>query len=251
MPEGSPIEQAVISNDDGIDAPGLSSLLDALGDLVRCVVVAPDSAQSGVGHAVSDGAPIRVERRDEQHFAVAGTPADCARLALTSTGVLPDAWHAARKDRALWLIAGINHGANLGVDTYISGTVAAAREAAIHGFPALAISQYVGRHRSVDWERTAARARPVIRALLARPPAPGSFWNVNLPQPGDETIHCEVVHCPPDPSPHPVRYQRVSGHFEYIGDYHNRPRRAEHDVDVCFGGRIAVSEIRLAGLPLD
>lgn len=249
MREQADIRGAVISNDDGIDAPGLAALLDVLRELIDTIVVAPEGAQSGVGHTVSDGAPIRVEQRDEQHFAVGGTPADCARLALSSTGLLPEPWHGARKERALWLIAGINHGANLGVDTYISGTVAAAREAAIHGFPALAISQYVGRHRSLDWARCTARARPVIEQLIAHPPAPGSFWNVNLPHPGDDAVRCEIVHCPADPSPHPVRYERARGHFEYTGDYHNRPRRPDHDVDVCFGGRIAVSELRLGNAP--
>jgi 5'-nucleotidase len=251
MPMRPEIRHAVISNDDGIDAPGIAALTDLLEELLVCVVVAPEGAQSGVGHAVSDGAPIPVERRDEQRFAVGGTPADCARLALASTGVLPEPWQQARKQGALWLIAGINHGANLGVDTYISGTVAAAREAAIHGFPALAISQYVGRHRSLDWQKCADRARPVLRELLDRPPAPGRFWNVNLPHPGDDRVHCEIVRCPMDPSPHPVRYERVRGHFEYAGDYHNRPRRSDHDVDVCFGGRIAVSELAVGSPPID
>ncbi len=235
----------ILSNDDGIDAPGLDALLQVTSDLGDCLVVAPASPQSGVGHAVSDDSTIPIEQRQSDRLAVGGTPADCARLALCSAASLPETWQAARSSHALWLVAGINHGANLGVDTYVSGTAAAAREAAILGFPALAISQYVGRHRTPDWGCTVLRAAPVLRELLAQRPAPGAFWNVNLPHPHDEATRCEIVHCPPDPSPHAVRYERRGRHFEYSGDFHARPRRPGHDIDVCFGGRISVSEIKL------
>lgn len=238
-------QRAIISNDDGIDAPGIEALLRVLDGLVDCLVVAPDAPRSGVGHAVSDDSPIRVQRRPGDHLAVGGTPADCARLALCAGSPLPQAWRAQRTSRDLWLIAGINHGANLGVDTYVSGTAAAAREAAILGFPAVAISQYVGRHRTPDWHSSIRRAIPVIRDLLERRPGPGAFWNVNLPHPDDERTDCEIVHCAADPSPHAVRYERRGEHFRYDGDYHQRPRRPGHDIDVCFGGRISVSEIKL------
>ncbi len=242
----------VVSNDDGIDAPGLQTLVQAVQDWADCLVMAPDGPRSGVGHALSDGEPIRVRADGPSRFAISGTPADCARLALSASGPVPREWqgrdeHAEwqglRRRRQIWLLAGINHGANLGVDTYVSGTVAAAREAAILGFPALAISQLVGRHRQPDWDRTLRRALPVLRRLLQTPPAPGAFWNVNLPHPNDERVDCEIVHCAVDPSPLPVRYERRGDAFAYTGDYHARPRRPGHDIDVCFGGGIAVSEI--------
>jgi len=242
----------VISNDDGIDAPGIQTLIEAVETWAECLVVAPDGARSGVGHALSDGEPIHVRAAGTRRFAISGTPADCARLALTARGPASEAWRAGRhpgeweelrRARQIWLLSGINHGANLGVDTYVSGTVAAAREAAILGFPALAISQLVGRHRKPDWARTLRRALPVLAGLLRSPPAPGAFWNVNLPHPLDEGIDCEVVHCDVDPSPLPVRYERRGDAFAYTGDYHGRPRLPGHDVDVCFGGRIAVSQI--------
>lgn len=242
----SPLPRVLISNDDGIDAPGLAALLRALDGLAECRVIAPDGPQSGVGHAVTDSGPFHV-RRVELGVAVAGTPADCARLGLAPGSPLLDEWAEARRERAVWLVSGINHGANLGVDLYVSGTAAAAREASILGFPALAISQYVGRHRTLDWEHALLRARPVLADLLARRPAAGAYWNVNLPHPVDESAPCEVVHCPPDPSPHAVRYESRGEHYTYAGDFHTRPRLPEHDVDVCFGGRIAVSEIGLGG----
>lgn len=241
--------RVVISNDDGIDAPGLAALLRALDGLAECRVIAPDGPRSGVGHALTDDGDLHVART-ERGLAVSGTPADCARLALSPGTPLFDEWAEARRAGAVWLISGINRGANLGVDTFVSGTAAAAREAAILGFPSIAISQYVGRHRSLDWERAAQRARPTLEALLARAPGRGAFWNVNLPHPVDEAVGCEVVHCPNDPSPHAVRYENRGERFVYAGDFHTRPRRPGHDIDVCFGGRVAISRIGLHG-PMD
>jgi 5'-nucleotidase len=235
----------VVSNDDGIDAPGLEALVRALEGLAECRVVAPDGPRSGVGHALTDGGSLRVART-ARGLAVAGTPADCARLALAGGERVLDEWQHVRRDRAVWLVSGINHGANLGVDTFVSGTAAAAREAAILGYPALAISQYVGRHRKPDWQQALLRARPILAALLERPPSPGAFWNVNLPHPADESTECEMVHCPLDPSPHAVRYEARGDLFTYAGDFHTRPRLPGHDIDVCFGGKIAISEISLA-----
>ena len=249
MPRPRPL--VLISNDDGIEADGLGALLAALEGLADCRVLAPDRPRSGVGHALTDDGELHV-RAFTRGLAVDGTPADCARLGLSGGTPLFDGhddWQAARRERRIWLVSGINHGANLGVDVFVSGTAAAAREAAILGFPSLAISQYVARHRKPDWTRAILRARPVLAELLGRAPAAGAYWNVNLPHPHDEAIDCEIVHCAPDPSPHAVRYERRGERFAYAGDFHARPRRPGHDVDVCFGGRVAVSEIHLPGSP--
>ena len=243
----SPRPHIVISNDDGIDAPGIQTLAQLLSESSDCRLVAPDGPQSGVGHVVAATSDLQVQFRTPEAIAVGGTPADCARLALGPDSTLLEDWSEARRAHACWLVAGINHGANLGVDLYISGTAAAAREAAILGFPAIAISQYVRRHGDVDWDDSARRARPVLEQLLDRPPAPGAFWNVNLPHPAPGAGPSEVVFCPPDPSPQPVRYARRGSAFRYSGDYHARPRLPRHDVDVCFGGAVAVSEIHLFG----
>lgn len=224
----------VLTNDDGYGAPGLEGLLRLCEPLGECVVVAPSHPQSGVAHAVTTGSPLAVERRGPQRFAVEGTPADCARVAL--------AWVAPDAD---WVISGINHGANLGADTYISGTVAAAREAALMGRSALALSQYAARHRRIDWEAALRRARPALEELLERGAPPQGFWNVNLPHPADEATACEMVECALDSSPHGVRFEHADGRLHWRGDYHQRPRRAGHDVDVCFSGRIAVTAIGL------
>ena len=239
--------QVVVSNDDGISEPGIDVLARLLGEWADCIVIAPAEPQSGVGHALSDGRELRVHTQSPHRIAVAGTPADCARLAFAPGSPLLQAWSEPCVYPSRWLVAGINHGANLGVDTYVSGTAAAAREAAILGFPAIAISHYVGRHRTIDWAEAQRHARPILQELFTRPPAPGAFWNVNLPHPHRVTPECPVVFCPPDPSPHPIRYERRENTFRYSGDYHARPRRPGCDVDVCLGGAIAVSEVQLFG----
>lgn len=246
----------VLSNDDGVEADGLATLHGVVAERTTCLIVAPAGPQSGVGHAVTTTAPLRLDTHGPLRFGLAGTPADCARVALgrgasfAREALARNAKQAPTQnereregDEGFWLVAGINHGANLGVDTYISGTAAAAREAAILGFPAIAVSQYVGKHRAPDWSATAERARLVLDVLLDRPPRPGHYWNVNLPHPADESARHELVFCALDPSPHAFRYESREGHLHWIGDYHGRPRLPGHDVDVCMGGQIAITEI--------
>ena len=237
---------AVLSNDDGVQAAGLAALRNVVAARRECLVVAPSGPQSGVGHAVTTRVPMALEELEPRRFGLAGTPADCARVSMGKRAAfarqhLGEA--AAGPD--LWLVSGINHGANLGVDVYISGTAAAAREAAILGFPAIAISQYAARHREIDWTQTELRAARVLDALWERPPRPGCFWNVNLPHPEDDAVDAEIVFCPLDPSPHAFDYENRDGALHWKSDFHNRPRRPDHDVDVCMGGRISVTELAL------
>jgi 5'-nucleotidase len=234
----------VLSNDDGVHAEGLATLRELLIERSDCLVVAPSGPQSGVGHAVTTKTPMGLTEHSPRRFGLDGTPADCARVALGSRAAFARkelGEHAEAPD--LWLIAGINHGANLGMDVYISGTAAAAREAAILGFPAIAISQYVGKHRTPNWSATAARARQAFDVLFERPPRAGMFWNVNLPHPADESSEHEIVFCPLDPSPHAFEFENRDGHLHWISDFHNRPRERDHDIDVCMGGQISITEI--------
>lgn len=222
----------VLTNDDGIDAPGLQALKQAVGH--RGVVVAPQEHHSGCGHQVTTTRPIHVLRRDNGEFAIAGTPADCTRLALSH--LIPE---------AEWVISGINAGGNLGADVYISGTVAAVREAAFHRVPGIAISHYIHQRKPIDWDRAAAIATRVIDKLLHLPLEPGAFWNVNLPhiQPG--MAEPDLVFCPLCTQPLPVDYRIENDHFYYAGDYGKRSRDPGSDVDVCFSGHIAITKIRL------
>jgi len=240
----------VLTNDDGIEAPGIEALESVLRQIrpeAELLVVAPDGPRSGIAHALAHtGEHIEIDERGPGRLAVGGTPADCARLALARGGPLWPAAAPSSPRKVDWVIAGINHGANLGTDTFVSGTAAAAREAALQGTPAIAISQYQARHRHIDWPATVARARTVLAHLLDHPPVVPAYWNVNLPHPADEATDPPFETCPIDPSPLPVEFEVNARGYLNRADYHGRARRAGADVDVCLGGRIAVSEVRPA-----
>src|SRR6516165_1134684 len=160
----------LLTNDDGIDAPGLAALAEAARRVGDCAVVAPVAGHSGCGHRVTTDEELAIVEHDPGRFAIEGTPADSVRVALHT--LAPD---------ADWVLAGINAGGNLGVDVWHSGTVAAVREAVLHGKRGIALSQYRRRDREFDWPRTTAWTVPLLRELLARPLESGAFWNVNLP----------------------------------------------------------------------
>lgn len=225
---------ALLSNDDGIDAAGLAALRAvAEAHFDEVWIVAPASQMSQIGHRVTTDTPIRYERRGERAFAVDGTPADCVRVALSH--LLP-----VRPD---WVLSGINHGGNLGRhDFVISGTVAAAREAAFQGIPGVTLSHYLRRGLAVDWDRAAGRVTAMLPGLLAEPPGAGHFWNVNLPHPAPGEPEPQVVRCEQERhSLHVLYREDEPGVLHYAGDYHERARVSGSDVDVCFGGHIAVT----------
>jgi 5'/3'-nucleotidase len=224
----------IVTNDDGIDAPGILALEKALDGIGKLIVAAPAGSNSGVSHQVTTHDPIRVDQTGENRYRIEGTPADCTRIAVTH--IAPD---------ADWVVAGINRGGNLGADVYISGTVAAAREGAFLGYPGIAVSHYVAKDREVDWDLATRRIRPLLARLLGRRLPSGHFWNVNLPHPNGNDPELDVVYCPLDINPFDVRYKKNKNHFLYDGDYHKRPRHPGNDVDVCFSGKISVTRIPL------
>ncbi len=225
----------LLTNDDGVEAPGLKALWRAIeGRTTEAIVVAPDRHLSGCSHQATTSRPLELKHVAENWHALDGSPVDCTRV-----GLLQLAPHAD------WVLSGVNDGGNLGSDVYLSGTVAAAREACLWGKHAVAISQYM--HRCpIDWHQTSDWTRQVLDLLFARPPGPGSFWNVNLPEPsGREPALPECVFCRVDPHPLPVAYELRDGKLHYRGRYQDRRQTAEHDVEVCFSGRIAISQINL------
>jgi 5'-nucleotidase len=224
----------LLTNDDGIAAPGLQALKEAAKHLGTSVVVAPAAVHSGCGHRVTTDAPFRVGECGPDRYSVEGTPADCVRVAL----------HALAPDFD-WVLSGINAGGNLGADVHHSGTVAAVREAVLHGRPGVALSHFRRRGLPFDWDRAAALAATVLRDLLARPWTPGTFWNVNLPHLEPGAPDPELVFCRLDPQPLPLSFRRDGDLFHYDGDYHGRRRDRGTDVDVCFAGKIAVTRLTL------
>jgi 5'-nucleotidase len=224
----------LLTNDDGIDAPGLAALAEAAKTLGQPVWVAPHTHLSGCGHRVTTDQPIRLMKKDDARWAIDGTPADCVRVALAN--VAPE---------VEWVLSGMNHGGNLGVDVYHSGTVAAVREAALHGKPAIAVSHYRKRGMEIDWDRATAWMRQVLHDIMAEPPQSGVFWNVNLPHAAPGEPEPRVVHCPLEPGPLPLSFRLCDEGLHYDGNYHQRPRVKGSDVDVCFAGNIAVTRLAL------
>jgi 5'-nucleotidase len=146
---------------------------------------------------------------------------------------------------AEWVLSGINHGGNLGADVYYSGTVAAVREAVLHGWPGVAFSHYRKPGRDFAWARVTEWARRVLAELLAGPRVAGLFYNVNFPHLESHDPAPDIVYCRLDPHPLPLSYRHEEDGLWYNANYHTRERVSGGDVDVCFAGQIAVTEIRL------
>jgi 5'/3'-nucleotidase SurE len=173
--------KVLVSNDDGIEAEGLSVLAAwAERQGFYTLVVAPDHNASGQSGAVTLGAPVMVKEWGFRRWAVSGTPADCVRVALTFLGYRPDV-----------VLVGINHGLNLGFDVYVSGTVGAARYAAMQGIPAIAFSAVPG-HWAHIGHLMEVHARPLIEDAIQR--EPGGVLSVNFPAQGGTTrVHASLT----------------------------------------------------------
>jgi 5'-nucleotidase len=166
--------QILLSNDDGIYAPGIQALHDELINLGKVEVVAPASEQSGVGLGTTYRQPLMVQEeiRNGAHWGwtVAGRPADCIKLGvLQFCETKPDL-----------VVSGINSGFNTGISVLYSGTVAAAIEGAFFGITSIAVSLAYD-EGAPDFKATARMSVDVIRQILALKPAAGSLWNVNFP----------------------------------------------------------------------
>ena len=157
----------LVTNDDGIHAAGLAALADVLSELGEVWVIAPEREQSACGHALTLHRPLRAVPMGERRFAVNGTPSDCVNLAVL--GFMPE--------RPVIVVAGINHGGNLGDDVTYSGTVSAAMEATLLGVPAVAVSLLDGG----DLAHAAAVARAVAMRVLVEGLPRQTLINVNVP----------------------------------------------------------------------
>ncbi len=166
----------MVTNDDGIHAPGILALAEALRELGTVIVVAPDRERSAAGHSLTLHSPLRVYELRAGFFAVDGTPTDCVNMGIHN--LLP-----VRPDL---VVSGINHGPNLGDDVTYSGTVAAAMEANLMGIPAIAVS--LGTYeRHGHFDAAAQVAVRVARQVLDHGLPADTFLNVNCPDcPADE-----------------------------------------------------------------
>jgi 5'-nucleotidase len=163
--------RVLVSNDDGVDAPGIRVLADRLAAVGEVTVVAPDRDRSGASNSLTLDAPIRVLPMGNGYFRVAGTPTDCVHLALA--GMLdhePDI-----------VVSGINNSANLGDDVIYSGTVSAAMEGRFLGLPAIAVSLVTVDHRGEHYDSAAEAVLLLMRRLLVDPLPADTILNVNVP----------------------------------------------------------------------
>jgi 5'-nucleotidase len=161
----------LVTNDDGVHAPGIKALADVARKFGDVVVVAPHIERSACSQAISISLPLRLECIGEGVYAVEGTPADCVMLAVSKIlGVKPD-----------WVLSGINRGANLGYDTLYSGTVGAALESAIKGIPALAVSCHGPNGSPLFYDTAAHVVETILQFRDELMPAPQGVLNLNVP----------------------------------------------------------------------
>jgi 5'-nucleotidase len=173
----------LLTNDDGIHAPGLAimeTIAKALSDDVW--VVAPETDQSGVAHSLSLNNPMRLREISPRHFAVQGTPTDCVLMGVKRIMA------AAPPDL---LLSGVNRGQNVAEDVTYSGTIAATMEGTLVGVPSIALSQAYGGpegHKSIRWDCAQTHAPALIARILKTGVAPGILINVNFPPCGPDEV---------------------------------------------------------------
>lgn len=187
----------LLCNDDGYDAPGLLALGAALEAFAEVIVCAPKTNQSAASHALTLQSILRLTQVSERTYAVNGTPADCIYVALHSgTRIVPR--------RPDLVVSGMNHGPNLGADVTYSGTVAAAREAALRGIPAVAISADVhadlpaaarlgARVAEALWNLGSGSNRPQLASLLNVNVPPGTSAGIRSTRLGSRRYNDEVL----------------------------------------------------------
>lgn len=173
MSDNKPI--ILVTNDDDVTAPGIHALVDAVKSLGRVVVVAPDRAQSGMGHAITIGVPLRMDKinlfgKDIESYQCSGTPVDCVKLAC-------DKILHRKPDICL---SGINHGSNSSINILYSGTMSAAMEASIEGITAMGLS-YLDYDFEADFTLSKKIAYQLTKKALEDKLLPGSLFNVNIP----------------------------------------------------------------------
>ncbi len=164
----------LVTNDDGITAPGLHALVDAVKGLGQIIVVAPDSPQSGMGHAITINKPLRLDKVDvhgeHNWYQCSGTPVDCVKIAMDKI--------LHRKPDLC--VSGVNHGSNSSINVIYSGTMSAAMEGAIEGIPSVGFS-LLNYSLEADFTAAKAYARIIARNVLENGLPAGSLLNVNIP----------------------------------------------------------------------
>lgn len=206
----------LVTNDDGVTAPGIQNLVEAVKDLGKVVVVAPDKPQSGMGHAITIGVPLRLHKvnffGDIEAYQCTGTPVDCVKLAVDKI----------LRSKPDICVSGINHGANHSINVIYSGTMSAAVEAAIESIPSVGFSLL---DYSLEADFTAARkyAKMIVEQMLKHKAEKHTVLNVNFPIAKPEEIKgvkiCRQAYAKYEEDfvertdPHGRRYYWLTGEF--------------------------------------
>ncbi len=236
--------KVLLTNDDGIDAPGLNALWhavrQALSESTEVVVVAPDRCRSECGHSITSGRPFQIREVRPGWYSIDGTPVDCVRVGLSTFAPGAD-----------MVFSGVNAGANLGVDLLVSGTFAAAREAAVERVPAMAVSHYRRPNVPKSWEHVPRWLMPTLVEFRDHVSTAckedfgdiSPLWNVNLPAIDPQSPAPPTVRCAVDTKPHNHRVDTDESKVSFTSDFHARPRENGSDVERCFSGSITISEV--------
>ncbi len=231
----------LLTNDDGIAAPGLKVLERVARQLSRDIwVVAPELEQSGAGHSLTLRRPLRIRQLGRRRFAVDGTPTDAVLLAVNQI---------MRERKPTLVLSGVNRGGNLGEDVTYSGTIAAAMEATLLGVPAVALSLEIAQGKPIRWDAVEAHAPRVIRALAkAGWPADVSL-NINFPnRPPDQVGPVQIARQGRRKIGDQLgeRLDMRGEHYYWIGPMRTEePTKPGTDLAAINDGRIAVTPLHL------
>ena len=237
----------LLANDDGIYAPGLHALRQALERLGNVLVVAPATEQSGVGHSITYLTPLTCkELWEEEYFrgwAVDGSPADCVKLGVSELS----------KEPIDLVVSGINGGLNAGINVLYSGTVAAAIEGAFFRLPSIAVSLEHDPH--ADFEAAAEIAVDMIRQILVHQGNRQDLYNINIPTAATQSYRKGVypeVHCVPRGveryGDHYIKRQDPKGRNYYWSTNDPPPRPTDHETDL---NALAAGHVTLTPLQFD
>lgn len=227
----------LVTNDDGITAPGIAALVEAVKHLGDIVVVAPDSPQSGMGHAITVSEPLRLDKvkmfKDVLCYETSGTPADCVKLAVARV----------LKHKPDLVVSGINHGSNASINVIYSGTMSAAVEACIEGIPAVGFSLLNYGH-DADMTSAGKVARLISERLLKNKLPTSTLLNVNIPYvPYHELKGIRI--CRQANAKYEETFdERVDPHgrkyYWMIGDFKNYDKGVDSDIWALENGFVSV-----------
>jgi 5'-nucleotidase len=238
------LPHVLITNDDGIDAPGIAALVEALRPAFRITVCAPTTEQSGVGHGITYRTPVQVDERPSsdgvRRYAIAAMPATCVRIGLSAL---------LANDPPVLVLSGINRGDNAGRSTWVSGTVAGAREGALCGLPGIALSAVRPPGKEPDFAAAGRWARHIIEQLLATgQPRPGDLLKVDIPFPAAAARGILVTRVGLQPALEERYQERPGPHGErlFVSVYRETAHDAPGtDVEALADGFIAVTPLSL------